>query len=236
MIIYKTTNKVNGHFYIGKDQKNNPDYLGSGIALQRAILKYGRENFSKEILEECNDKKVLADRERYWISQYNATKDENSYNIAEGGFGGNTGAYHKVGRKGELNGMYGKKHSPESIQKAKEKRAKWLASEEGVKHRIMHSKLWKNNNPGKNKSDITRKKISDSRKGQPASHYSKYILTTPLGETIEIITKNNLIAWCNDFGHSLWTIERRLLAGITPKSGSLVGWTAIALKIPGGHL
>jgi len=30
MIIYKTTNLVNGKVYVGQDSKNNPDYLGSG--------------------------------------------------------------------------------------------------------------------------------------------------------------------------------------------------------------
>ena len=47
MIIYKTTNLVNKKIYIGQDSKNNPEYLGSGAIVKKAIKKYGKENFKK---------------------------------------------------------------------------------------------------------------------------------------------------------------------------------------------
>ena len=53
MYIYKTTNLLNDKIYIGKKvyrKKDDNWYLGSGIYLNRAIKKYGRENFKKEIL------------------------------------------------------------------------------------------------------------------------------------------------------------------------------------------
>lgn len=89
MIIYKTTNLINGKFYIGKDEKNNPDYYGSGLILNRAIKKNGKENFVKEILEVCNDSKHLCEREIYWINELNSIRP-NGYNIALGGLGGDT--------------------------------------------------------------------------------------------------------------------------------------------------
>ena len=54
--IYKTTNLINGKIYIGKRQKQEFDkyYLGSGIYLKKAIEKYGKENFSCEIIDKCN--------------------------------------------------------------------------------------------------------------------------------------------------------------------------------------
>ena len=50
MVIYKTTNLINGKIYIGQDSKNNPKYLGSGVIFLKAIKKYGKENFVKETL------------------------------------------------------------------------------------------------------------------------------------------------------------------------------------------
>lgn len=90
MVIYKTTNIINNKIYIGKDESNNPNYLGSGILLNAAIKKYSRENFKKEILEICKDKNELEIREIYWISKFNTTNRNIGYNITEGGTGGNT--------------------------------------------------------------------------------------------------------------------------------------------------
>jgi len=88
MIIYKTTNVINGKFYVGKDIKNDPKYLGSGLLLIKAIKKYGKENFNKEILEVCESIETLNSREKYWISELNAI--QLGYNIARGGSGGDT--------------------------------------------------------------------------------------------------------------------------------------------------
>jgi len=92
--IYITTNIINGKKYIGKKKydKDNKwkDYLGSGITLNKAIKKYGKENFSKEIIENCETKEILNEREKYWISYYDAINNKNFYNIASGGDGGNT--------------------------------------------------------------------------------------------------------------------------------------------------
>ena len=88
MVIYKITNLVNGKFYIGKDKYNNPAYMGSGVLLKKAMNKYGKENFIKEILEECSSLEELSEREIHWIEKLNAITE--GYNIATGGNGGNT--------------------------------------------------------------------------------------------------------------------------------------------------
>lgn len=47
-IIYKTTNLVNGKFYVGQHYQKSSEfdgYLGSGIKILNAIKKYGKENF-----------------------------------------------------------------------------------------------------------------------------------------------------------------------------------------------
>jgi hypothetical protein len=93
MVIYKVINKLNGKWYIGKDAANRPYYYGSGVAIKNAIGKYGKENFEKTILETCNNKEHLSEREKFWIATTDATNDSTSYNLASGGEGGDLSRY-----------------------------------------------------------------------------------------------------------------------------------------------
>ena len=45
--IYKVTNLLNNKYYIGMHRTTNPNdgYLGSGVAIKKAIKKYGKEAF-----------------------------------------------------------------------------------------------------------------------------------------------------------------------------------------------
>jgi group I intron endonuclease len=87
--IYKTTNLVNGKYYIGKHSTDQLDdgYYGSGTVIKRAVKKYGRENFKTEILEFAGDESCLSKREKE-IVNLDFVKDKQSYNVAEGGGGG----------------------------------------------------------------------------------------------------------------------------------------------------
>lgn len=80
MVIYITTNIKNGKKYLGKDTKNDPNYLGSGVILKLAIKKYGKENFKKEIIEVCQDQNELKLREKYWLDFYDAGNNRMFYN------------------------------------------------------------------------------------------------------------------------------------------------------------
>jgi hypothetical protein len=88
MYIYKITNKINGKWYIGKHNGTDPNYMGSGKLLRKAIKKYGLENFEKVILESCSCEQELNLCEQHWISSANAIIDPMSYNLAKGGTGG----------------------------------------------------------------------------------------------------------------------------------------------------
>lgn len=77
--IYKITNKVNNKVYIGKTERNikirwkehcSHINVYPNIPLYRAIRKYGKDNFTIEIVEEC-ETKTVDDREMYWINYYN---------------------------------------------------------------------------------------------------------------------------------------------------------------------
>jgi len=121
MYIYKTTNLLNDKIYIGKRvyrKKDDNWYLGSGIYLNRAIKKYGRNNFKKEIIEWCNNKQQLCEKEIYWINHFNSTDCKIGYNLSLGGDGGNVGkeAYIKISNK--LKGKKKPKEFGKKISKA----------------------------------------------------------------------------------------------------------------------
>lgn len=88
-LIYKTTNKINGKYYIGMHKTNDLDdgYLGSGTYFSRALKKYGIENFEREILEFCNSEEEMHKAEARYITE-DVVNDKNSYNIKLGGKGG----------------------------------------------------------------------------------------------------------------------------------------------------
>lgn len=129
--VYITTNNINNKKYIGKCAYNKingwENYLGSGKLLKQAIQKYGTENFSREIILECESITELDAAEKHYIQEVDACNNRNYYNIAEGGTGGNTrGGYTddeyktycaKFSAPGELNPMYGKKHTKASNDK-----------------------------------------------------------------------------------------------------------------------
>lgn len=92
MHIYKTTNILNGKIYIGQTSKDlNTNYLGSGRAIIKAIKKYGKCNFKREVLEECDSKEYMNNREKYWIQHFDSINRTIGYNVSIGGEGGNLG-------------------------------------------------------------------------------------------------------------------------------------------------
>ncbi len=90
--IYLTTNLLNGKIYVGmhrvrNDQKDD-SYIGSGVALKRAVAKYGSENFSNVVLEWCESEEKLILQEKFWIKQLNSQDKNTGYNMKDGGIGG----------------------------------------------------------------------------------------------------------------------------------------------------
>lgn len=85
-IVYKTTNLINNKTYIGIHQTKNLDdgYLGSGFAMKVSIKKYGKENFSREILEMCSSYDELIEKEKIYVNE-DWVKQDTNYNIKTGG-------------------------------------------------------------------------------------------------------------------------------------------------------
>lgn len=107
MIVYCTTNIINGKKYIGKSVSERPGYLGSGKAFLNAVKKYGKKNFKKQVLAQTEDKYFLNELEQYYINYYNAIASPLFYNITAGGEGGNTFQSYKTKKKVYQFDIYG---------------------------------------------------------------------------------------------------------------------------------
>lgn len=86
--IYMTTNKLNNMRYIGRRKSDiflGSKYLGSGVHLTRAVKKYGKENFTVSLLEECNFADELIERETFYIKKFDAVNSDKFYNQSYGG-------------------------------------------------------------------------------------------------------------------------------------------------------
>ena len=120
--IYKTTNLLNNKIYVGKHKCEifiGNKYLGSGKHIRAAIIKYGKENFIVELLEECYSKEDLNKKEQYWIKSLDARNINIGYNISIGGDGEGT-----PGHAPTFTGP----HSEESKQKNREGTRNWNLS------------------------------------------------------------------------------------------------------------
>jgi group I intron endonuclease len=146
--IYLMTNKINNKKYVG--QTNNLkrrikyQHFNAGhvkTVIDKAILKYGKENFEVKVIEETTKDKVN-EREIYWIKKYNTYKGV-GYNCTPGGesLSGKDNPMYGVSLSGKLNGMYGRKRS----QRVKDKLKKFHT---GLKHK-----------------EETKNKISEATKG-----------------------------------------------------------------------
>lgn len=94
--IYKITNLINKKIYIGqsenierrwKEHRNRPFQKKSSqyeTPLYKAIRKYGINNFTFEILEECK-KEELDSKEIYYIKFFDSHNEKNGYNLTDGG-------------------------------------------------------------------------------------------------------------------------------------------------------
>lgn len=155
--VYRIRNTIDNRYYLGVHKTENPqdEYLGSGIFIRRAIKKYGRQNFIKDILFCFDDKAVAYDKEKELLCE--SLGDENCMNLSEGGIGGSN--------------FKGKKHTEETKQKLREKSlgvSRKKTQEQLDKERKI--RLTKN---GKWFSDDAIKKMSDKKKGVPRSEETK---------------------------------------------------------------
>lgn len=155
--VYKTTNLINGKIYIGQHTTENIDdgYLGSGVILQKAFKKYGKENFKREVLKMVDgSKEDLNHAEEFFIKHY---RDKIGwgmmYNATECAFGG--GCHTEESKKKMSEFMKGNQYA-KGNHLSEETRKKMSAARKG--HPV---------------SEETRKKIFETQKGRQFSKEHK---------------------------------------------------------------
>ncbi len=157
--VYLTTNIINGKRYVGDHSTEDihDGYIGSGKIFTKAVKKYGKKNFRKQILEHFESKIEAFKAQEKYIEKFD-TLFPHGYNLSpKGGFG--LQCFHSEYTKEQMRlshkGMEGKNHSQETIEKMKESHSN-MSNE--TKEKMKNAKI------GKHRSEETKQKISNYRK------------------------------------------------------------------------
>ncbi len=157
---YKTTNLINGRYYLGMHSTNRLDdgYLGSGKRLYYELSKYGRDNFKFEILEQFNSREELVQAEINLITEQDL-KNPNCLNLKSGGSGGFTKEDWEKGQK--IVSALLKERWKDSEYREKMIRVR----QEGVKRLHREGKVKYDTFTGKKHTPETIQKMKESHKG-----------------------------------------------------------------------
>ncbi len=194
---YKTTNLLNGKYYIGMHSTDNLEdgYLGSGKRLRYSINKHGKDNHVREILEYFETREELAAREKEIVS-LNEVAKELCMNLVVGGEGGFHTEQQQINcsKAGQLAHINKLKNDPEYRKKAIERFTAIVSNA----HKLGKYKY--DNNTGKSFSEEHKKKIGETmsikQKGKLNSQYGTTWITKD-GENKKI-KKDELNKWIND--------------------------------------
>lgn len=149
--VYKTTNTINGKIYIGVHSTVNLDdgYIGSGKQFLKAVSKYGKPNFKREIIEFFNTSEEAYAFEEKIVNE-SFIKNKNTYNVALGGHPGNSWWWTEERKQWMSKLKKGVEKPKESVE------------------RMVETKLRNGTtNKGKSFSEIHKKRISNACKGRP---------------------------------------------------------------------
>ena len=174
--IYKTTCLVNDKIYIGKHEGSEDDgYIGSGKMFQRALRKYGKENFKREILRRCETLHELRIWEHVYIKKYHSQDPRIGYNIASGDV--NSSEYNPAKlpevrekmskkKKGKISSFRGKTLSDEAKRKISEKNKGRIMSDDFREKMREIGKKRGGFMKGRHHTDEAKRKISEATRGK----------------------------------------------------------------------
>ncbi len=189
--IYKFVNLINGKRYIGQStdiklrwyrHKSCSKSNKAKTYFNKALRKYGWDNFYFVIIEEVKDLQLLDKREDFWINYYNTMNGKMGYNLCSAGKN-RTGYKHTEETKEKIrltrfknNIGIGYKHTLESLKKISE----------ASKSRIGFKSVWF----GKKFSQEHKNKISQGNIGRKVSLETRVKLSR---QVIQYNQNNELI-------------------------------------------
>lgn len=133
-VIYQFTNNINGKIYVGqtvdykkriRDHKFNYHKGSKNTIFYNALRKYGWENFSIIIIEECSDE-LLNEKEIYWIKE-KKSQFPGGYNTVEGG---NQARHTEISKQKLSEGRKGIKFSESHIENLRKSHLGYVMPEE----------------------------------------------------------------------------------------------------------
>ena len=177
--IYETTNLINKKKYRGAHStKNiNDNYLGSGELLKKAIVKYGKENFKREILCEFDNSDDMYKTEALLVNKLWVERDD-TYNLKVGGEGG----WDYINKYSLHNTDEVRARRSESIKKA---------HAEG-KYDYEHLKILRLGKSGNRVSEETRRKLSENNGMKLSDDEIKRRIALIINSNIDF----NKFGWC----------------------------------------
>lgn len=115
-VVYLITNKVNGKHYVGQTKQSIEErfkqHTKADTYIGNAIRKYGAENFTIEILAECETQEEMDERERFFVEKLDCKRPK-GYNCTDGGEG-IRGFHHTEETKAQISAtMTGSKQTDE---------------------------------------------------------------------------------------------------------------------------
>jgi group I intron endonuclease len=188
--VYKITNEINGKIYVGVHQTEdlNDDYMGSGALIKKAIRKYGKENFNKEYLKICDDPESMFLMETELVTSEFVLR-EDTYNMKEGGLGGDTSKHIDYGDE------YKRNISDAMIKMFNE-------NPDIRKEYADRLRLVRHSFAGKSHTEETKKKIGEAnskhQSGKGNSQYGKCWIHSLTAKVNKKIMKTELTSYLNE--------------------------------------
>lgn len=250
MIIYKVTNNLNQQTYVGQTafslEKRRAEHEKESLSENRktvkfhnALLKYGFNNFTWEVIKECDSQEELDYYEDFYIKEFQCLDRDKGYNLKSGGKLG--GCYSEEAKQHMGESTKKKWENPEIAEKMLEGLRKgtetvkqkassnYIEHECPVCHKIFKTKNWNSHkycslecankdlkSTLKNKSELGVKAIKEKYNETQNNRMSLIIEWLKIEENIKTVqnAKLNDLKYLNTLSEYIGVKDPRSLAKV----------------------